>query len=108
MTPACSREHKKFHRAVERGEERLHEYVNARSIMGILDEHHKLLKKLNTQGHKLSDKIFDYFIPLSTDDEDPSYAMHMVQDNSVDAANVSAMRLNNTQYESMDDVELTT
>ena len=37
--------------------------------MGILDEHHRVLKKINTSDKKLSERIFDYIIPLSSCDE---------------------------------------
>jgi hypothetical protein len=36
---------------MDKGEERLREFGNARSIFGILDNHHRLIKKLNTGGH---------------------------------------------------------
>tara|TARA_B110000285_G_C15045581_1_gene574139 strand:+ start:891 stop:1319 length:429 start_codon:yes stop_codon:yes gene_type:complete len=43
MTPFCTKEHRKFARLLEHGEEKLHQYVNARSMMSILNEHHRVL-----------------------------------------------------------------
>lgn len=37
-------------------------------MMGILDQHHRVLQKLNTTEQKMTDKIFDYVIYLSSDD----------------------------------------
>ena len=68
-TPACSKNHRRYQKLEKEGEERLHKYVNARSIMGILDEHHRVLKKINTSDKKLSERIFDYILPLSSCDE---------------------------------------
>ena len=37
--------------------------------MGVLADHHHMLAKLNTINFPLSDKIFDYFLYLSSADE---------------------------------------
>ena len=38
--------------------------------MGILDEHHRILKKMNNTGSEMRDRIFDYIINLSSCDEE--------------------------------------
>jgi len=69
--PTCSKNHKRYQKLEKTGEERLKEFVNARYIMSILDQHHRVLNDLNTTGKKMSDRIFDYILPLSTGDEEP-------------------------------------
>ena len=56
---------------MDQGEEKLKEYINARSMIEILQEHHVILKKLNTTGSKLRDRIFDYYLYFSSADEQP-------------------------------------
>jgi hypothetical protein len=67
--PGMSKDAKKYQKLMEQGEEKLNKYVNIRSIMGILDEHHRLLQKLNTTDTKMEEKIFDYYLYLDTEDE---------------------------------------
>jgi len=40
MVPAATKDHRKYHKAIEKAEERLKRSVNARVMMGILDDHH--------------------------------------------------------------------
>jgi hypothetical protein len=54
---------------MDQGEEKLKKFYNSRSMMGILDEHHKILQKMNTTGIKMEDKICDYYLYLSSADE---------------------------------------
>jgi hypothetical protein len=39
--------------------------------MGILNDHHKVLEKLNTTGIQMPDKVFDYILCASSSDEKP-------------------------------------
>jgi len=67
--PSWTKDHQRYHKLEEEGEERLKSFVNARHIMGVLDEHHKILKQINTTDKKMSDKIFDYVLCLSSGDQ---------------------------------------
>jgi len=62
MTPNCNKAHKRTTKIIEQGEEKLREFVNARSIMGILNDHHQILKDLNVTGKHLDTQIFDYML----------------------------------------------
>lgn len=41
--PKCTKGQRRYHRLIRNGGEKLRNYVNARSIMGILYEHHAIL-----------------------------------------------------------------
>ena len=84
LFPACSKGTKKYNRIIKQGEEKLYEYVNARSIMGILNEHHTVLKEINTSANKLSDKIFDYYLYLSSNDDGIAPGNSLVQYNKAE------------------------
>jgi hypothetical protein len=55
--------------------------------MKILYEHHAILQQLNTTGKKMSAKIFDYYISISSADEEPQSSAAL--NSSVDAFNTS-------------------
>jgi len=54
---------------LEKGEEKLNEYVNANYIWEVIMEHHKVLKELNKTKLPLRDKIYDYVINISSEEE---------------------------------------
>jgi hypothetical protein len=51
--PSFTKNHRRFERLIKQGEERLREEVNARKILGILNDHHQVLKKMNNTDYKL-------------------------------------------------------
>jgi hypothetical protein len=61
--------------------------------MKILYEHHTILQQLNTTGKKMSAKIFDYYISISSADEEPQSSVAL--NSSVDACNTSQIGLKN-------------
>lgn len=70
--PACSKNQRRYLKLLDEGEERIKNFINAEHFTSILYKHHLILKKLNTTGEKMDDRIYDYILPLSSCDENES------------------------------------
>lgn len=70
--------------------------------MGVLDEHHKILKQINTTDKKMSDKIFDYVLCLSSGDQ--SKPKDSEQYSKMQNKSVNASMLNVTEVENDKDL----
>ena len=69
LVPTCTKSQKKFNKLLEKGEERLNNYVNAHYIWAVILEHHNILKELNNTNKPLRDKVYDYVINLSSEED---------------------------------------
>jgi len=72
MTPTFTKDQKRFNRLIEKGEERLNNYINADYIWDVIMEHHNILKKLNKTDIPLRDEVYDYVLNIDSDEEGSS------------------------------------
>jgi len=81
---------------MEKGEERLNDYVNADYIWNVIMEHHKILKKLNKTDIPLRDQVYDYVINIDSEEEEKS------KDNRKAVPDVSSNMVSVTDIEQHD------
>ena len=51
---------------MEKGEERVKNYINAKNILDVINEHHVILKDLNNTGKPLREMVYDDTLCLSS------------------------------------------